>query len=1264
MTEGGNAATQAAIGETVTYTVTTTIPAGTTLYATPKVTDALGARQTYVAGSLTATLNGVNLPTAGVSAAVAANVVTATFPATYANPTGTDTLVLTFMAKVLDGATNIRGTDLPNTATLTFQDQLGRPGGGSSAVDTRIVEPKVALTKTHAPAGRVTAGQIVTFTINATNPTATNVSTAHDVVVVDTLPIGTDPVTATGTPVADGGSVPTSGGVWSAAARTITWTKTTNPFLATMAPGAAPSLVYFVKLESSPVAGFTYTNTADETVKSLDGTIAGVRTSTSPASTAPGYAARATDVLATALPAVTKVVTPDPVTIGNRVTWHVQVTLPKSERYFDTTVVDTVPDGFDVDGYGSQTCVSGCLPGDPAVASFAVTSVAPGKLQAAWYIGDLAASANDRVYDFVLTGHLRSTYRSGGASVLAGQTLTNSIVVHTNRTNVVAGTPATVPATFNDTVGPATAISRVVEPALTLTKTASKGPIVEGGDPLVYTVVVKNTGTAPAYDIVVHDLPDNGLTNVALGAGAALNTDGWTAANPLMRWLITGPLAVGASTTLTYTADVKPGSSFSAGAQIVNTAQVVENYGVPKATRTADGFVYRVYNGPTAKVTLSLALPELEIAKTPDHGSATAGAPSSFTINVSNRDANATAHNVIVHDVLQAGLTYVPSAATASPAAGFSETGSAGQTIDWRIATIAPGASVTITVPLGVSAAVASGATLLNTASTHADEVPADKTDTGSLDVVARADLQVTKTSAADPIVPGTNFLYTMVVRNNGPSVSHASQLTDTLPSYLSFVSLDDPAHCATSGQVITCSFGTLAKGDTRTVHVTVALDPDRTAAISNTADATTTTADTDPSNDVSSVPNSVRPTADISIRKTADASTYVGGAAVTYTLVAHNGGPSTAQAVTADDDLPAGVTFVSVSPAAPTCTLVARHLHCDLGALAPGADATVTIVTRADGAPPAGSTDIHKITVDKAEQSQALQAGEAKTFDVTCGANAIASDGSVEVMHVDQGTGTPADVRVAEARSIALGTYRFTVENTTTGQAQIKLFVACLPYDTDPSDHTHPIVVGPLQILATGAVAPGRHTLTIPTSAGHRAVAPGIEVLSGRARLVGGEPNGNGWTFIVEVLEAASVNLSIRALDNSTGLGGDPGHVHAFGFEHVVRTVSLPPGVSVQRVECPTGYKGIVGAFDLPAGILPLGNEPQPINRDFRLLNTTGQNVSVTLGLVCITIDAGPPGVATTIVNTATAGTPTFDPDHANDASSASIVVTSALAI
>ena len=109
-----------------------------------------------------------------------------------------------------------------------------------------------------------------------------------------------------------------------------------------------------------------------------------------------------------------------------------------------------------------------------------------------------------------------------------------------------------------------------------------------------------------------------------------------------------------------------------------------------------------------------------------------------------------------------------------------------------------------------------------------------------------------------------------------------------------------------------------------------------------------------------------------------------------------------------------------------------------------------------------------------------------------------------------------------------------------------------------------------------------------------------------------------------------------------------------------MARTVSLAPGESVERVSCPSGYKGITASYDLPAGVLLLGHEPQPVNRDFRLLNTTSGYVDVLLDLECIAVRTGPTvNDELTAVNTATVASPTYDPDLSNNSDTVTVKLT-----
>ncbi|GAA1918905.1 DUF11 domain-containing protein [Nocardioides hwasunensis] len=824
VTESGNAAGQATIGEVVTYTVVTTIPRNTTVYGA-RVTDPLGSRQQLVPGSLC--VNGCTLDGAafGGVAQSPADTVVATLPTPY-RPTSADgVLVLTFQATVLDVAANVRGSSLTNTATVSYADQDGSPRTRAGAVGTTVVEPRTAAAMTHAGSATVTPGQAKAFTVTASNSSATNVSTAHDVTLAASLPAGIEPVTIN------------DGGAWNAAARTITWT------VASLAPGASTARTYTVQVESPAVGGITYTSSLAMTSRSLPG-VPGARTGASSSSTAVDYSASASDVLRVVLLSVVHDVDRPTATVGSAVTWRVGVEVPAGVRSLDTTVVGSVPDGLAVEGYGAVTCTAGCPGTDPEVITFAPTASGSAQ-QAAWFLGDLAPAAQKRTYELVLRGHVLSSRRAGG-TVTAPASFTSTVRVRTNRADTLPAAPASVPATYADTVGPASATTAVREPAVALDKSVDRGPYVEAGDLVTYSVTIENTATWPAYDVEVVDVPDAELVDVTLVDGASRSTDGWTADDPDLRWLVPGPLAAGASQTFTYTARLAPGATLTSGDQVSNTARVASYSGASTAERAdAPTNPWRGYTGPSDTVTVTVAKPQLTLTHTPDDAAATAGSDATFTLTVTNTDTRATAHGVVVRDVLPDGLSYVSS----SPSATVSD-----RTVQWGVGTLAPGASSTVTLVVRVGSDVESGTTLTATASTHADEVPTGTTDAGSLVVGTATDVSVAKTASRRSVLAGEEIVYTLTTTNAGPSDARVTVLTDTLPSYLTFVELDDPDRCGVDGQTITCAYGTLAPGAVREVEVTVLVAAARTGSVTNAADVATTTPDSVPANNHSQV--------------------------------------------------------------------------------------------------------------------------------------------------------------------------------------------------------------------------------------------------------------------------------------------------------------------------------------------------------------------------------------------------------------------------
>ena len=129
------------------------------------------------------------------------------------------------------------------------------------------------------------------------------------------------------------------------------------------------------------------------------------------------------------------------------------------------------------------------------------------------------------------------------------------------------------------------------------------------------------------------------------------------------------------------------------------------------------------------------------------------------------------------------------------------------------------------------------------------------------------SDLVVTITNSFDPVLVGTNFVYTIKVVNNGPYSAPNVQVFDTLPTNLLL-----RAATTTQGTLLTnltplqVSLGPLGIGSTATITFTVtALSA---GTITNTASATSDYGDPTPANATASVVNTILPLPLLSIRK------------------------------------------------------------------------------------------------------------------------------------------------------------------------------------------------------------------------------------------------------------------------------------------------------------------------------------------------------------------------------------------------------------
>src|SRR2546426_830921 len=137
------------------------------------------------------------------------------------------------------------------------------------------------------------------------------------------------------------------------------------------------------------------------------------------------------------------------------------------------------------------------------------------------------------------------------------------------------------------------------------------------------------------------------------------------------------------------------------------------------------------------------------------------------------------------------------------------------------------------------------------------------------------------------------------------------------------------------AGQV-NWSLGTItASAPTLLLHLTVRVAPDRAAALSNTACASSATSPT--AQRCATVTTPVTSTADVSVLQTAPANVELGDPFAVTATVANNG-PSTATGVILTETLQPHLEFVGVQPCGTTVTVAT----CQLGSLTPGGSQTI----------------------------------------------------------------------------------------------------------------------------------------------------------------------------------------------------------------------------------------------------------------------------------------------------------------------------------
>ncbi len=345
---------------------------------------------------------------------------------------------------------------------------------------------------------------------------------------------------------------------------------------------------------------------------------------------------------------------------------------------------------------------------------------------------------------------------------------------------------------------------------------------------------------------------------------------------------------------------------------------------------------------PTLTPTTQVFTVDLNVSISNGRTTSVPGTAVSYTIVASNRGPSP-ANNVTISAVMPPALinsTWACAAASNSRCQTSNGTGNVNARLD-----LAAGGQATITINAQISAS-ASGQVALSVQAAQALGVietnPIDNLASDVDNLTPRVSLSLTKNDGRTTILPGDSLVYTIEVRNSGPSLVSGVSLVDNFPAELSGVSWSCSAsaggNCSVSG-VQSGNVNTLLSlppGGAASVTANATVRPTAQGTLSNTA---TITSPIDPAENNKSATDTttIAPLVDLELQVSSPPTITV-GTLMTYTLDIANQGPALASGVTLEITKPPDVPFItytlSVTTTTVTCNPALGQVICNLGNL------------------------------------------------------------------------------------------------------------------------------------------------------------------------------------------------------------------------------------------------------------------------------------------------------------------------------------------
>src|SRR6266704_2476283 len=353
-------------------------------------------------------------------------------------------------------------------------------------------------------------------------------------------------------------------------------------------------------------------------------------------------------------------------------------------------------------------------------------------------------------------------------------------------------------------------VTKFSSPAdLSVAMTPSKEPVVVGSN-LTFTIQVNNNGRSTF----------TGATNVVQ---LATNFQILSVSTTLGNFSTNGGLVTFSMGTLTNNATVK---------QTIVVATLSPAITTNTATLTSietPSLEPNTNNNLASVVSTVLGIADVTLSQSAAPNPGLVSSNLTYTIDLLNKGPSPVT-SLTVTDVMSPLVSLV--SATNTQGTSFTFDGVA--TVTCTLTNLAKNATATVTIIVNPTA-TGSATNIANAASFEFDPNPANNTASIVTTINPLADLTLSQSGLPNPVVAGSNLIYTLLVRNLGPSTTTNVVLTDPLPPGAAFVSAtNSQGTCAQSNGIVTCNLGTLLSNATATVGITVRPAIDGT--ITNTA--------------------------------------------------------------------------------------------------------------------------------------------------------------------------------------------------------------------------------------------------------------------------------------------------------------------------------------------------------------------------------------------------------------------------------------------